>query len=273
MSPDGTRVALDIRDQDNDIWIWDLARETLKRLTTDPALDRFPVWTLNNQIIFSSARSSPLGNLYRQSADGTTSPERLTKTQNFQVPASLSPDGTQLVFTETGTTRDLMLMQLDTRRVQSLLATPFNEQNGYISQNARWLAYESDESGQFQVYVRPFPEVNSGLWQVSTEGGTQPMWARAGQELLYVAPGGALMSVRVEPGPMWKAGTPARIIEGKYFYGNPVGAFGRTYDISPDGSRFLMIKQVGDSDQNVVPQVVIVQHWLDELKQRVPAPR
>ena len=269
LSPDGTRVALDIRDQENDIWIWDLARETLKRLTTDPTLDRLPVWTTNYEIVFGSARSSPLGNLYRQLADGTNSPERLTDSQDFQVPSSISPDGTQLIFTETRTTRDVMLMQLDERhRVQSLVATPFNDQNGYISQNGRWLAYESDESGQFQVYVRPFPDVNNGLWQVSTEGGTQPTWARDGQELLYVEPGGALMSARVGPGPVWKSGTPTKIVEGRYFYGNPVGAYGRTYDVSPDGKRFLMLKQVGDSDQS--PQVVIVQHWLEELKQRVP---
>ncbi len=273
LSPDGTRIALDIRDQDNDIWIWDLARETLKRLTTDPTLDRMPVWAGNSQIIFSSARSSPLGNLYRQSADGTTDPERLTQSQNFQVPASMSPDGTQLVFTETRTTRDLMLMQLDTGRARPLLSTQFNEQNGYISQSGRWLAYESDESGQFQIYVRPFPEVNGGLWQVSTGGGTQPMWGRDGQELLYVAPGGALMSVRIEPGAVWKSGTPATIIDGKYFYGSPEGVFGRTYDASSDGSRFLMLKQAGDSARNVPPQVVIVQNWLEELKQRVPAPR
>ena len=270
LSPDGMRVALDIRDQENDIWIWDLARETLKRLTTDPTLDRFPVWASNNQIIFSSARSSPLGNLYRQSADGTKIPERLTQTQDFQVPASMSSDGTRLVFTQTVTTRDLMLMHLDQgHRVESLLSTPFNEQNGCISPDGRWLAYESDESGKFQIYVRPFPEVNSGLIQISTDGGTQPMWAHDGRELLYVAPGGGLTGVRVEPGSTWKAGAPAKIIEGSYFFGNPFGAFGRTYDLSPDGRRFLMIKPVGGSDQNALPQVVIVQHWLDELKQRV----
>ena len=99
------------------------------------------------------------------------------------------------------------------------------------------------------------------------------MWGRDGQELLYVAPGGALMSVRVEPGAVWKSGTPATIIDGKYLYGNPAGVFGRTYDPSSDGSRFLMVKQAGDSARNVPPQVVIVQHWLEELKQRVPAPR
>jgi serine/threonine-protein kinase len=273
VSPDGTRVALDIRDQENDIWIWDLARETLKRLTTDPALDRIPVWTADGQIIFSSARSSPLGNLYRQSADGTKGPERLTETQNFQVPASISPDGTRLVFTETGTTRDLMLMELDQgRRVQPLLNTPFNEQNGQISRNGRWLAYESDESGQFQIYVRPFPQVNSGLWPVSSEGGTQPMWTPDGQELLYVTPRGALTSVRVEPGANWKAGPPKKLIEGSFFYGNPAGPFARTYDLSPDGRRFLMLKPADGSDQNA-PQIVVVQHWLEELTQRVPSLR
>ncbi len=275
VSPDGTRVALDIRDQENDIWIWDLTRETLKRLTTDPSLDRVPVWTPDGHIIFSSARASPLGNLYRQSADGTESPERLSETPNFQVPTGVSQDGKRLVFTETRGTRNVMLMALDKDyHVQPLVSTPFNEQNGAISPNGRWLAYESDESGVFQIYVRPFPEVNSGLWAVSRDGGTEAAWAPDGQELFYVTPGGALVSVRVKAGAAWSASAPVKIIEGQYFFGNPTGLFNRAYDISPDGKRFLMIRPVAGSDQKgPPPQIVVVQHWVEELKTLVPRAR
>ena len=272
LSPDGTRLALDIRDQENDIWVWDLSRETLKRLTTEPTLDRGPVWTPDSRrIIFSSNRASP-GNLYWQSADGTGSPERLTESPNFQFPAAVSRDGKWLVFTETTTARNVMLLPLDSvRQALSLVNTPFIEQNGDLSPDGRWLAYESDQSGQFQIYVRPFPQVNSGLWQVSTGGGSEPMWARDGRELFYATPGGALMSVQVEPGATWMAGAPAKIVEGRYFFGNPTGTFGRTYDVSPDSSRFLMIKPMGASDQNGPPQIVIVLHFVDELKRLVPA--
>ena len=119
---------------------------------------------------------------------------------------------------------------------------PLVERNGEISPDGRWLAYESNDSGQFQIFVRPFPDVNKGKWQVSTAGGTQPLWARNGQELFYLAPSGALMSVPVERGTTWTAGTPTRLIDAQYYVG--VGTnVARTYDVSPDGKRFLMIKE------------------------------
>jgi serine/threonine-protein kinase len=275
VSPDGKRVALDIRDQENDVWIWDLTRETLKRLTTGPAFDRVPVWTPDGHIIYSSTRASALGNLYQQSADGTDGPERLTNSPNFQVPSAVSADGKRLVFTETRSTRDVMLMTLDKEhRVQALVSTPFNEQNGTISPDGRWLAYESDESGQFEIYVRPFPDVNSGLWPVSTGGGMQASWAPDGRGLFYLKPDGVLMSVQVEPGATWKASAPVKIVESRYFFGSPTGLFNRPYDVSKDGKRFLMVKSQQGSDQNSPPpQIVVVQHWLEELKTRVPRAR
>ena len=118
------------------------------------------------------------------------------------------------------TADDVMMLTLDKdRRVQPLVQTPFVERNGEISPDGRWLAYESNDSGQFQISVRPFPDVNKGHWQVSTGGGTQPLWARNGQELFYLAPNGALMSVRVERGTTWTAGTPTTLIDGQYYVG------------------------------------------------------
>jgi serine/threonine-protein kinase len=125
-------------------------------------------------------------------------------------------------------------------------------------------------SGQFEVYVRPFPDVNSGHWQVSTGGGTRPLWARNGQELFYASPAGALMRVRVERGASWAAATPTLLIKEGYVT-VPGGSPGRSYDISPDGQRFLMIKAGDGSDQAAAPpRIIIVQHFDEELKRLVP---
>lgn len=130
--------------------------------------------------------------------------------------------------------------------------------------------YESNNSGQLEIYVRPFPNVDSGLWQVSTGGGTKPLWARNGQELFYRAPTGAVMSVRIERGATWAASTPTKLFEGRYFLGG--ATFVRTYDVSPDGQRFLMIKLGGEgSDETAAPaSLIVVQNWLEEVKRLVP---
>jgi serine/threonine-protein kinase len=157
-----------------------------------------------------------------------------------------------------------------TREVRPLIQTPYNEQNAEISPDGRWLAYESNNSGQVEIYVRPFPNVDSGLWQVSTGGGTKPLWARNGQELFYRSPTGAVMSVRIERGATWAASTPTTLFEGRYFLGG--ATFLRTYDVSPDGRRFLMIKLGGGgSDETAAPaSLIVVQHWFEELKRLVP---
>jgi serine/threonine-protein kinase len=277
LSPDGARVAVEIRDQENDIWVFDFARETLTRVTFDPGLDQAPTWTPDGRrMVFSSTfGGAGMSSLFWQAADGTGTAERLAQSAiptMFQFPSAVSPDGTRVLFTQgaVSTTTDVMTLTLDKdHRVQPLVQTPFAELNGEISPDGRWLAYQSNESGQVEIFVRPFPEVNTGHWQVSTGGGTRPLWARNGQELFYLAPDGALMSVRVERGTTWTAGTPARLINAAY-YG---AGTGRTYDVSPDGKRFLTIKQ-GGSDQTPPPtSIVVVQNWLEELKHLVPAPR
>ena len=154
-----------------------------------------------------------------------------------------------------------------TRRVQPLLETPSVERNGIVSPDGRWLAYESDSSGRFEIYVRPFPNVSAGQWLISTAGGTRPLWAPNGQELFYVAPGGAAHGGRVDArGGTWSAGSPAKVVEGPYATEGVRDS--RTYDVSTDGQRFLMIKQ--PANEATAPQIVVVQHWLEELKRLVP---
>jgi serine/threonine-protein kinase len=267
LAPDGTRIAFRIADQETDIWIWELARQTLRRFTFDPAFDGWPTWTPDSRhIIFSSERGGNRS-VFWQAADGTGVAERLTERPNQNVNA-VTPDGSRVVLSDTGT-NDLMLLTLGAeRKVQPLLRTPFLERNAEISPDGRWLAYESNDSGRVEVYVRPFADVNSGRWQVSTDGGISPLWARNGQELFYVQPTGALMRVPVDKGTNWVTYSPTTLVEGPYVWQLPAVA-GRLYDVSRDGTRFLMLKPADEPDQTTA-SIVIVQSWIEDLKRLVP---
>jgi serine/threonine-protein kinase len=260
-------------DQETDIWVWDLGRTTLTRVTFDPGIDAYPVWTPDGRRVLFSSERTGARNLYWQAADGTGAVERLTESPNQQNAAAVAPDGRRLIFTELApkTADDVMQVELDgTRRVTPLVQSPFAERNGIVSPDGRWLAYEANDSGRFEIYVRPFLDVNSGHWQVSTGGGTRALWARSGQELFYASTTGALMRVVVERAPSWAATTPTLLIKEGYFM-VPGGFPGRTYDVSPDGQRFLMIKEGGGTDQTAAPaQLIVVQHWTEELKRLVP---
>jgi serine/threonine-protein kinase len=273
LSPDGTRLAIYIPDQEIDIWLWDLARAALTRATFDPGVETFPVWTPDGrQLLFSSARAGSV-NLFAQAADGSGGVTQLTKSPNIQHATSVSPDGTRLVFMEAApiTGQDIMQLRLDsTHAVTPLVQTPADERNGEVSPDGRWLAYEANDSGQFNIYVRPFPDVLSGHWQVSTDGGTRPLWARKSPELFYLNATGALMSVSFANGPTWEVTATTKVFVGPY--GAAASQTGRTYDVSLDGQRFLMIKPAGPADPNVAAaSFVVVQHWVEELKRLVPA--
>jgi len=272
LSPDGARVAVFANDQENDLWLWDLSRSTLSRLTAVPGRDVLQVWTPDSRrVIFSSERTGGR-NLFSVAADNAGAVERLLESPNTQYAMAVSPDGRQLIFSEETpqTDIDLMALELDgTRRVTALLQSRFVERNGALSPDGRWLAYEADDSGRFEIYVRPYPDVTSGVSVVSTNGGTKPIWARSGQELFYVSSTGALMRVGVGRGPSWSATTPSMVVKEGYFT-NP-DWWGRSYDVSPDGSRFLMIKEGGPDGTAPLPSLVVVQHWFEELKRLAPA--
>jgi serine/threonine-protein kinase len=275
IAPDGTRVAVDIRDQQNDIWVWDLARPTLSRVTAKPTLDLYPVWTPDSRrIIFYSTRGSG-GYLYSQAADGTGTAEQLTTSTTIpHYPYSISPDGRRLIFQETlpQTGVGLSVLVMDGKpRIEPVLHSGFTETNGEISPDGRWLAYQSSESGQEEIYVRPFPNVEGGRWQISTDGGTRPLWARSGKELFYLDSNGLLTAVVVHTTPTFTARTPMRVLNTRYFtgFGGLVVA-GRTYDVSPDGQRFLMIKDAAFSEQTPPSSITVVLNWTEELKRLLP---
>jgi Tol biopolymer transport system component len=272
LSPDGTRAAVDIRDQERDIWIWDFARNTLTPLTFGPSLDSQPVWTADGQsIIFASDRGG-VTNLYRQAADGTGAVERLTTSENTELPTSVTPNGTAVVGYDNSpaTLFDVVLFPLGgPAGIRRLVHTQALEQNGEISPDGRYLAYQSNESGRSEIYVRPFPRIDAGRWRVSVEGGTRPAWARDGRELFFVDTSSTLMVVPTQTSETtFRSGTPTPVFDTQY--AAPV--ITRTYDVSPDGKRFLMFKEGATSDATARPTgIVVVLNWVEELKQKLPA--
>jgi serine/threonine-protein kinase len=269
LSPDAQRVALDIRDQQNDIWIWDFTRRVLTRLTTDPNADQFPVWTPDGRrIAFGSSRAGEF-NLFWQPADGTGVAERLTTSPHRQYPWAFTSDGKSLVIRDTDpkTGPDVSVISMEgTHEPRPLIHSAFNEQNAELSPDGRWIAYQSNESGRDEIHVRPFPAVDSGHWQISTDGGARPLWARSGRELFFVDPRNRLMVASIQTNPGFAAGNPAVAVD----YANGfIIATGRNYDVSADGRRFLLIKSAL-RDQTNASQLHVVLNWTEELKRLVP---
>ena len=276
LSPDGTRLALDIRDQDLDVWTWDVAHETLTRLTTDRAIDSFPVWTGDGKrIVFASARDGSAESIYWQPADGSGPAERLTTSTRPQSPLSLTPDGRGLIFRETRESADLFLLHLDgTGKIDPLVQSAFNDQNGIVSPDGKWLAYDSNPSGKPEVFVRPYPNVGGGQWQVSKNGGRAPLWSPNGRELFYADEAGTLLVAPVlppTPAGAFNFGPLATAVGTPYYQSIPT----RNFDISKDGKRFLMIKGAASRGPQTatgspVLNMIVVLNWIRELEQRVP---
>jgi len=283
LSPDGTRVALDVREGMNDIWVWDLLRRTLTRVTKDPGLDRAPVWSADGSFIFYSGAADGVASIYRYRADGTGTPERLTTAARPQFPISLSPKGTELIFEEGGGgpfNHDLMLLRLDRPSTgaspdpaKPLIQTPSGEANGIISPDGQWLAYQSNVSGTWDIYVRLFADQNAARSTVSTGGGTQPRWSHDGRELFYLSSRNEMMHVRVGIGSTWSAGTPEVLFDARQFFlGSVLANPYLMYDVAKDG-RFLMLKSGPGSqvEDTTAANFNVVLNWFEELKRLVPA--
>ena len=179
-SPDGTRIAVDFEEGgSSDIWIWHLERETLTQFTFSDARDDVPLWTPDSErIVFRSSRDG--GGVFWKAADGTGQVERLM--DEAARAYSWSPDR-RLIFDQGG---DIGVVSLDGEHaVEMLLAAEFDEVEPALSPNGRWLAYTSGESEQAEIYVRPFPNADEGLWRVSRDGGVHPVWSADGRELFY----------------------------------------------------------------------------------------
>ena len=216
LSPDGRRVALDSRDEENDIWIWDLERQTLQRLTRGPEMNRGPVWSPDGLRLAFTAVTDGVEGPHWQPADGSGRPERLV--EGIGVPSGFTPDGTRLLYApQLAGNGDIRMISLDgATPATSLLSESYGEINAQVSPDGSWLVYQSNESGQNEIYVRPFPDVDSALQPVSTDGGSRPRWSSDGTELFYFAEPDTIMAVPVETGETLTLGRPTVAVQGPY---------------------------------------------------------
>ena len=278
ISPDGKRVALQAATPKSNILIWDMVRKAMMPLTFDEgAGNTTPLWTPDGKRILytSDPENVLLGSVHWKASDGTGEVEKLASSPGRGLlPFSWSRDGKTLVLWEVTLNPvhldiGIVSMEGDHAR-RELLHERYDVKEPAISPNGSWMAYASNESGKYEVYVCPFPDVNKGKWKVSTTGGNHPLWSPDGRELFYNN-GDATMAVPVETERQFKYGTPSILFRGTA--GKIIGPVfmdvtDYTYwDISPDGKRFLMLK---DDPAQAPRKINIVVNWFEELKQRVP---
>ena len=234
ISPDGTRVLVRIGiPPRSDIWVYEMTRDTWTRLTTQ-ATNLAAVWSPDGrQIAFSSNRNGGF-DLYVMPSDGTAPPLQITSRRSWDFPTSWSRDGKAIAVTEQYRTSfaDIFTVAPDGKSAPAeFLATPSNEHDAVFSPDGKWIAFESNESGRPEIYVQQYTR-NGRRWLVSTDGGSVPMWRLDGKELFYRS-GNKMMVVKTEFDPAFLVGKPQLLFRGD---------FGQSYDITADGTRFLMVR-------------------------------
>ena len=271
-SPDGSRLAFAVADQEGryDLWVLDLERGSRSRITFDGNNRYYPVWTPEGDGVAVSDGTAPPNVVHVVDAFGRGAPRPLLERDGLQYPTSWSRDGTVLAFHETHpeSGRDIWLLPASGDPAP-FLATPFMEGGGVFSPNGRWIAFTSDKSGREEIYVQPHPGPGPE-YTISTEGGTEPLWSPDGTELFYRGPD-QLMSVAVEADGDLRAGAPRALFPDTYVPSGVV-ASAHDYDISPDGQRFVMISTnvafpTADGPA-AEPSVVLVENFFEELRQR-----
>jgi eukaryotic-like serine/threonine-protein kinase len=279
-SPDGKRLAFELATGSvrADIWVKDLERDSVSRLTNLPGRNNQPVWTPDGKnIVFASWEQATPG-IYWIRADGAGEAQRLTETDGgivIQYPHSFSPDGKWLAFSQSGfgTQAETWIAPIKGDRdhprlgkAEAFLHTSFSEWDPAFSPDGRWLAYESNESGSYEVYVRPFPGPG-GKSQISTSGGLYPIWSRDGHKIFFVAPDRRIMVTSYSAkGDTFSAGKPQ-----VWSQKNLIEAGGNyTYDLAPDGKRFAVVLNPGGTEERSTDSVTVLLNFFDELRRKVP---
>jgi len=268
ISPDGTRIVLEVLGPGlEDLWLYDVLGQRASQLTFDKAENVLPVWTPDGEhVLFLSQRGGAYG-LFSKRADGTGQAEQLVSFVAHSRLWSITPDGRTLAYVDSspGTGWDLSSVALQGEPIlQPLLAGDFQETNPEISPDGRWLAYASDESGQREIYISPFPNPADGKWLVSRDGGTEPLWSADGRELFYRDVRSVLAVTIDTSSGFVVSGEPQLLFTGPYR--PPAIHRGHTYDVTPDGQKFIMIREM-DAVQS---EIIVIQNWIEELERLVP---
>ena len=269
VSPDGESMAVVVFAENGaDLWIYSIERGTSDRLTFDDSRETRPLWSPDGQhIVYSSNR---IDDLFRVATDGTGRIEQLTDNPLYQVPNSISPDGKQILFSERGpeaNSLDLDARSLDLSvytfsadpMTEILLQSDFVEKDASFSPDGRWMTYTSNRTGQDEIYLRPFPDVDTSVHQISVEGGRQSIWDSAGNRLFYWG-NSNMMSVAIDLDHGISVGVPEPLFSHE---GYEYTAW-RAFDWDPNRSRFLMVKKPSEAD-TPNNRIIVVQNWLDSV--------
>jgi serine/threonine-protein kinase len=269
ISPEGRRVALDVRDEEASIWMWDLVSATPTRITSGA----YPTWAPDGGRIAYNAGSEIL----QRAPNNTGTTEVLVGSQRgggagAPNPYFITPDGIALVYREQAnpeTDDDLVMISLVDDSVLWRLNGDYVERNAELSPNGEWMAYQSDESDSFEIYLRPFPDVHADQITISNNGGIYPVWSRDGHELFYLEPADPLrlIAVRFEMGVGERLAFSRQVVMEWPYY---AASEGRTFDVSADG-RFLAVKEP-EATTVGSPEIHVVLNWFEELRQRMGEP-
>jgi eukaryotic-like serine/threonine-protein kinase len=264
LAPNGKSVAVDKNDignQNTDVWIYDLQGGSTKRMTFDPAIDAMPVWSPDGKrVVFSSSRKQTF-DLYLKATDGAQEEKAIEAAPAWdKYPSSWSRDGKYILYTRES---ELWFLTLPDLRDQLFLKPPSAIKNGQFSPDGKWVAYASNESGKWEIYVTSFPEAH-GKWQASNGGGDQPRWRGDGRELFYLAPDGKIVAVPVKEGASFSSGAPAALFQANQR--EPVATSEQVaYDVTRNGQRFLINTYVKNG--KIQPMTVVL-NWDAESKKK-----
>jgi dipeptidyl aminopeptidase/acylaminoacyl peptidase len=267
LSPNARSLAVTVlRGAAQDIWVKQLPTGPFSRLTFGDTAHFRGAWSGDGRsVLYISDLGAGAGDPVLRRADGTGAPEVMLHAKMTFGQVGQTRDGRWLVLrrsTAEAGGGDLYAVKTGDTTLVPLVTSPARELSPAVSPDGRWLAYSSDESGTAEIYVRPFPDASTARWQVSANGGANPVWSRDGRELFYVNGRGEMTTVALKPGPTFSPGEPRPLFSvSQYSVNNNAGVF----DISPDGKRFLMIRPVAGLGET---ELVVVQNWFEELKQR-----
>jgi adenylate cyclase len=280
ISPDGKKiacVATDPQNMNEEIFIWDDISGRLNPRTFDKRDKRLVIWTPDGErIVYYSDHEETSRGIYWKPANGTGKAEKLVSDPDrYLLPYSFTKDGKYLLMMEGAQQSDVDISMLsmveDYKRIRLIHSEKNIERYPVISPDGQYIAYTSNETGQEEIYVSLFPDVNNGKWQVSEGGGTIALWSPDGRELFYLSSDNSVMVVDVETKPTFIPGTPRTLIQNR-FTGFESNTF--LWDIHPDGKRFLMVKNpVMTTETNTnrsLKKINVVLNWFEELKEKVP---